>query len=99
MEEHEWQAEQFEQQRSHLRAVAYRMLGSLAEAEDVVQETWLRHSQSDSSGVDNLRAWLTTIAARVSLNILRARKSRGEEPIATHMPDLVVSDADVVDPE
>ncbi len=99
MDAHEWLAEQFEQQRSHLRGVAYRVLGSLAEAEDAVQETWVRHSQSDSSEVDNLRAWLTTITARVSLNMLRARKSRCEEPIVTHLPDLVVTAADGPDPE
>lgn len=96
---HEWRAEQFEQQRSHLRAVAYRMLGSVAEAEDAVQETWLRHSQSDNGGVDNLRAWLTTITARVALNMLRARKCRSEVPTATHVPDPLISAADGDDPE
>jgi RNA polymerase sigma factor (sigma-70 family) len=99
MDERQWLAEQFEQHRSHLRAVAYRMLGSLAEADDAVQETWVRLSQSDSHAVENLRAWLTTIIARVSLNMLRARKSRREEPIAAHVPDPVVSSADGVDPE
>ncbi|MBV8747125.1 MAG: sigma-70 family RNA polymerase sigma factor [Xanthobacteraceae bacterium] len=99
MDDREWLAEQFEQQRSHLRAVAYRMLGSLAEADDAIQETWLRLSRSDSRAVENLRAWLTTIIARVALNMLRARKSRREEPIVTHLPDLVVTSADGADPE
>jgi RNA polymerase sigma-70 factor (ECF subfamily) len=75
------------------------MLGSLNEVDDAVQETWLRLSQSDSHEVENLRAWLTTIVARVSLNLLRARKSRREEPIATHLPDLIVSSAAGADPE
>jgi RNA polymerase sigma factor (sigma-70 family) len=92
-------AERFEQQRPRLRAVAYRILGSLAEADDAVQETWLRHSQSNSHTVDNLRAWLTTITARVSLNMLRARKSRREEPIAAHVPDPIVGSANGDDPE
>lgn len=98
MNERKWLVEHFERQRSHLRAVAYRMLGSLAEADDAVQETWLRLSQSDSHAVENLRAWLTTIIARVSLNRLRARKSRREESIA-HLPDPVISSAEGVDPE
>ena len=80
-------AERFEQQRPYLRAVAYRTLGSLADADDAVQDTWLRFSRSDSDGVENLRAWLTTIVSRVSLNMLRARKHRREEPIDTHVPD------------
>lgn len=99
LDSHEQQARQFEQQRSHLRAVAYRMLGSFAEAEDAVQETWLRHSQADTRGIENLRAWLSTITARVSLNMLRARKARCEEPAATRLPDLVISDMDGGDPQ
>jgi RNA polymerase sigma factor (sigma-70 family) len=79
MDEREWLAEQFEANRSHLRAVAYRMLGSVSEADDAVQESWLRLSRSDTSDVENLRAWLTTIVARVSLDMLRSRKSRREE--------------------
>src|SRR5438270_11578973 len=83
MAERDWLAERLEEQRPHLRAVAYRMLGSLSDADDAVQETWLRLSQADSDEVENLRAWLTTIVGRVSLNMLRARKSRREEPIET----------------
>src|SRR6516225_8995633 len=77
----EWLAEQFEQNRAHLRAVAYRMLGSSSEAEDAVQETWLRLAGSDPSGVANLRGWLTTIVARICLDMLRARKIRRESSI------------------
>jgi RNA polymerase sigma-70 factor (ECF subfamily) len=99
MDERELLAEPFEQHRSHLRAVAYRMLGSLAEADDAVQDTWLRLSRSDTHEVENLRAWLTTIVARISLNMLRARKSRREVPIDTHLPDPVISSADGADPE
>jgi RNA polymerase sigma factor (sigma-70 family) len=97
--EREWLAERFEQQRPHLRAVAYRMLGSLSDADDAVQETWLRLSQPDDGEVENLRAWLTTIVSRVSLNMLRARNSRGEEPMETYVPDPVVSSAEGADPE
>jgi RNA polymerase sigma-70 factor, ECF subfamily len=94
-----WLVEQFERQRPHLRAVAYRMLGSLAEADDAVQETWLRLSQSDTQAIENLRAWLTTIIARVSLNKLRARNIRREEPMAAHLPDPVIRSAEGVDLE
>ena len=89
----------FEQNRARLRAVAYRMLGSLAEAEDAVQEAWLRLSRADASGVDNLAAWLTTIVARVCLNVLRSRNTRREEPLGMHMPDPVISRADGTNPE
>ena len=89
----------FEQNRARLRAVAYRMLGSLAEADDAVQETWLRLRRSDASGVENLGAWLTTIVARVSLNVLRSRRAHREEPIGVHVPDPVVSRADGTSPE
>jgi RNA polymerase sigma-70 factor (ECF subfamily) len=99
MTERDWLAERFEEQRPHLRAVAYQMLGSLSDADDAVQETWLRLSQADSSEVDNLRAWLTTVVARVSLNMLRARKSRREEPMDPHVPDPVVTSAEGADPE
>ena len=81
MDEHDWLAERFEEHRTHLRAVAYRMLGSLSEADDAVQEAWLRLSRSDTSGVENLGGWLTTVVARVCLDMLRSRKSRREEPL------------------
>jgi RNA polymerase sigma-70 factor (ECF subfamily) len=97
--EHDWLAERFEEHRTHLRAVAYRMLGSLSEADDAVQEAWLRLSRSDTSSVENLGGWLTTIVARVCLNMLRSRKSRREEPLAAHMPDPIVSREDGIDPE
>src|SRR5437667_1597908 len=99
MDEHEWLAERFEEHRTHLRAVAYRMLGSVSEAEDAVQEAWLRLSRSDTSDVENLRAWLTTVVGRVSLNMLRSRKSRREESLDTHVPDPIVGRADGTDPE
>lgn len=91
-------AQSFEAQRPHLRAVAYRMLGSTAEADDVVQEAWLRLSRTDVSGVDNLRGWLTTVVARLSLDALRARKSRREEATGLELPEPVVTDA-ADDPE
>ena len=99
MDEHDWLAERFEEHRAHLRAVAYRMLGSLSEADDAVQEAWLRLSRSDTSGVENLGGWLTTVVARVCLNMLRSRNSRREEPLGAHVPDPVASRADGVDPE
>jgi len=91
MDDSEWLAGHFERQRPHLRAVAYRMLGSLTEADDAVQDTWLRLSRSGAEGVENLGAWLTTIVARVCLNMLRSRNHRREEPLAVHLPDPVVS--------
>lgn len=87
MDEHDWLSERFEEDRSRLRAVAYRMLGSLSEADDAVQEAWLRLSRSDTSGVENLGGWLTTLVARVCLNMLRSRESRREEPLDAHVPD------------
>ncbi|HWW96038.1 MAG TPA: RNA polymerase sigma factor SigJ [Vicinamibacteria bacterium] len=87
-------AEQFEEHRPHLRAVAYRMLGSVSEGEDAVQEAWIRLSRTDVSGVDNLRAWLTTVVARVCLDMLRTRTSRREDPLDTHVPDPVITRAD-----
>src|SRR4051795_587995 len=99
MDEHEWLAEQFEAHRTHLRAVAYRMLGSLSEADDAVQESWLRLSRSDSSGVENLGGWLTTVVARVCLDMLRSRTSRREEPMGAHVPDPIVGRGDGFDPE
>jgi RNA polymerase sigma-70 factor (ECF subfamily) len=99
MDEREWLAERFEEQRTHLRAVAYRMLGSLSEADDAVQEAWLRLSRTDAGGIENLAGWLTTVVARVSLNMLRSRRARGEEPLGVHIPDPIVDRADGVDPE
>ena len=99
MTESDWLAEGFEKNRARLRAVAYRMLGSLPEADDAVQEAWLRFSRSDLSGVDNLGAWLTTIVARVCLNMLRSRKARREDPMGVHVPDPVISRADGTNPE
>ena len=91
MGDDEFLAERFEEHRAHLRAVAYKMLGSLSEAEDAVQESWLRLSRTDTSEVENLRAWLTTVVARVSLNVLRSRRTRREEPLDVRVPDPVVS--------
>jgi RNA polymerase sigma-70 factor (ECF subfamily) len=99
MGEEDFLAERFEAHRAHLRAVAYRMLGSLAEADDAVQEAWLRLSRSDSGAVQNLGGWLTTAVARVCLDMLRSRRSRREDPLDVHVPDPVVSPADGLDPE
>ncbi|WP_344532269.1 sigma-70 family RNA polymerase sigma factor [Streptomyces albiaxialis] len=101
MDAHDFLAARFEDHRSHLRAVAHRMLGSLSEADDAVQETWLRLSRSDTSGVENLGGWLTTVVGRVCLDMLRSRGVRREEPLdgGVHVPDPVVSAADGVDPE
>ena len=99
MDKHEWLAEQFEAERPHLRAVAYRMLGDLTEAEDAVQESWLHLSRSDTSGVENLGGWLTTVVARVCLDMLRSRKSRREEPLDMHVPEPGVGQQDGIDPE
>jgi RNA polymerase sigma-70 factor (ECF subfamily) len=98
MDEYDRLTERFEEHRSHLRAVAYRMLGSLSEADDAVQETWLRLSLADTSEVENLGGWLTTVVSRVCLNRLRARKSRREEPLEVYVPDPLVS-RDETDPE
>src|SRR5437588_8301147 len=99
MEAQEWLAERFEEQRPHLRAVAYRMLGSLSEADDAVQDAWLRLSRTDSSEVENLGGWLTTVVARVALNMLRSRKTQREQPLDVHVPDPIVDPADGSDPE
>jgi RNA polymerase sigma-70 factor, ECF subfamily len=95
----EWLAQRFEEHRTHLRAVAYRMLGSVNEADDAVQEAWLRLSRADTSGVENMGGWLTTVVARVCLNMLRSRKARREQPLDVHVPEPIVSRADGVDPE
>jgi RNA polymerase sigma-70 factor, ECF subfamily len=99
VDEREWLAERFEEHRAHLRAVAYRMLGSLSDADDAVQEAWLRLSRADRSDVENLGGWLTTVVARVSLNMLRSRKSRREEPLGVYVPEPIVDPADGMDPE
>jgi RNA polymerase sigma factor (sigma-70 family) len=100
MNDTEWLTERFEEQRPRLRAVAYRMLGSLSEADDALQEAWLRMSRAGADDVDNLGAWMTTVVARVCLNMLRSRKTRREEPLDAHVPDPVISPADgLADPE
>jgi RNA polymerase sigma factor (sigma-70 family) len=99
MGEQEWLAERFEAERPHLRAVAYRMLGSLSEAEDAVQEAWLRLGRSDAAQIENLGGWLTTVVARISLNALRARRARPEAPMTPRVPDPVVDPESGADPE
>jgi RNA polymerase sigma factor (sigma-70 family) len=99
MDDRDWLAERFEEHRTRLRAVAYRMLGSLSDADDAVQEAWLRLTRTNTSEVENLGGWLTTVVARVSLNMLRSRNVRREEPIAVHLPDPIVDRADGTDPE
>ena len=99
MDERESLTERFEQHRGHLRAVAYRMLGSLTEADDALQEAWLRIRDQDAGSVENMQAWLTTVIGRVCLNMLRARRARPEEVSDFHVPDPVVSLDDSVDPE
>jgi RNA polymerase sigma-70 factor (ECF subfamily) len=99
MDDREWLADRFEEHRAHLRAVAYRMLGSLAEADDAVQDTWLRLSRSGVDGVENLSGWLTTIVARVCLNMLRSRNVRREESFGLHVPDPVISPDGELQPE
>jgi RNA polymerase sigma-70 factor, ECF subfamily len=98
MDERAWLRERFEEHRTRLRAVAYRMLGSLSEADDAVQEAWLRLSRADTSSVEHLAGWLTTVVARVCLNMLRTRESRREEPLDVHMPDPVISHEDGATP-
>src|SRR3954468_20095303 len=99
MDDQDWLAERFEANRSHLRGVAFRMLGSVAEADDAVQEAWIRLSRADTSQVDNLRAWLTTVVGRVCLNMLRSRKTRREASLEAHLPEPVLSSENGVDPE
>jgi RNA polymerase sigma factor (sigma-70 family) len=99
MDENEWLAERFEQHRPRLRAVAYRMLGSQAEADDAVQNAWLRLSRSDAERIDNFGGWLTTVVTRECLHMLRSRRSRREDPYAVHLPDLVVTPDGELDPE
>jgi len=103
MDEHDWLAQRFEENRTHLRAVAYRIIGSISEADDAVQETWLRLSRSETSDIENLRGWLTTVVGRVCLDMLRSRSSRREEPLGeppgARLPDPIISNADGIDPE
>src|SRR6266852_4858867 len=91
MDENDGLADQFEASRNHLRSVAYRMLGSMSEADDAVQEAWLRVSRSGTSAVENLGGWLTTVVARVCLDLLRSRKSRREEPLGVHLQDPIAN--------
>src|SRR6516162_7158079 len=99
MDDEQWLADRFEENRGHLRAVAYRMLGSLTEADDAVQDTWLRLSRSGADQVEDLRRWLTTVVARVCLNMLRARNVRGERALGVHVPDPLVSTDEELQPE
>src|SRR5437899_5092245 len=99
MNDQEWLAERFEANRAHMRGVAYRMLGSLSEADDAVQETWLRFNRAGASGIENLGGWLTTVVARVCLDMRRSRKSRGEQPLDGPTPDPIVSREDGANPE
>src|SRR5918992_5420832 len=99
MEERAWLVERFEEHRPRLRAVAYRMLGSLSEADDALQEAWLRVSRADAGEVVNLGPWLTTVVGRVSLNMLRSRRTRREQPLGVHVPEPIVDREDGMDPE
>src|SRR5215211_846972 len=99
MDEHDWLADRFEEHRGHLRAVAYRMLGSASEADDAIQEAWLRLSRADTSDVENLGGWFTTIVARVCLDILRSRKSRLEVPFGAYAPEPIATGMNGIDPE
>src|ERR1700690_1689758 len=99
MDAHDWVAGRFEEQRPHLRGVAYRMLGSVTEADDAVQEAWLRLSRSDADAIDDVAAWLTTVVARICLDMLRAPARGREEPFDYGVPDPIVSPASGQDPE
>ena len=99
MTERDYLAERFEEHRIHLRAVAYRMLGSLSDVDDAVQEAWLRLSRADSDAIDNLGGWLTTVVARVSLDMLRSRQSRREEPLTPDAPEPIATDNTGSSPE
>src|ERR671920_985411 len=99
MDERDWLAQRFQEHRPRLRAVAYRMLGSTGEAEDAVQEAWVRLVSSKTGEIDNLEAWLVTVVGRVALNMLRSRKTRGEEPLDARLPDPILDHPDGVDPE
>jgi RNA polymerase sigma factor (sigma-70 family) len=99
MDKRDWLAERFQEHRPRLRAVAYRILGSTSEADDAVQEAWIRLSRSNAGEIDNVEAWLITVVGRVALNMLRSRKTRREEPLGEHLPDTIVDRADGIDPE
>src|SRR5919109_4185250 len=99
MDEREWLAQRFQEHRPRLRALAYRMLGSTSEADDALQEAWIRLSRSSAGQIDNLEAWLLTVVGRVALNMLRSRKRRGEEPLEAHLPDPIVDLPEGIDPE
>jgi RNA polymerase sigma-70 factor (ECF subfamily) len=99
MDERDWLADRFQEHRPRLRAVAYRVLGSTSEADDAVQEAWIRLSRSNARAIDNLEAWLVTVVGRVALDILRARKTRREQPLETHLPDPIIDSTDGVDPQ
>src|ERR671914_1997057 len=99
MDERDWLARRFQEHRPRLRAIAYRMLGSTSEADDALQEAWIRLSRSNAGQIDNLKAWLVTVVGRVALNKLRSRKTRGEEPLDAHLPDPIVDHAEGIDPE
>jgi RNA polymerase sigma factor (sigma-70 family) len=99
VDDHDWLAQEFEAARPHLRAVAYRMLGSVAEADDAVQEAWLRLSRADAGAIENMRGWLTTVVGRVCLDLLRARRSRREEYVGTWLPEPIVTTEPEDDPE
>src|SRR2546430_6543049 len=96
MDEHELLAERFEAHRARLRAIAYQTLGSASEADDAVQEAWLRLSRSNSGDIENLAGWLTTVVARVCLNMLQSRR---EKPVGMHLPEMIAGGADGIDPE
>jgi RNA polymerase sigma-70 factor (ECF subfamily) len=99
MDERDWLAERFQQHRPRLRAVAYRMLGSTTDADDAVQEAWIRLNRSNADEIDNLEAWLVTVVGRVALNMLRARNTRHEQPLDVSLPDPIIDPTDGTDPE
>src|SRR5918994_48029 len=99
MDERDWLAQRFQEHRPRLRAVAYRMLGSTSEADDAVQEAWIRLSRSNAGEIDSLEAWLVSVVGRVALNMLRSKRRRGEQPLDAHLPDPIVDRADGIDPE
>src|ERR687897_529192 len=99
MDEREWLAQRFQEHRPRMRALAYRMLGSTSQADDAIQEAWIRLSRSNASQIENLQAWLLSVVGRVALNMLRSRKRRGEQPLEAHLPDPIVDRAEGIDPE